>query len=497
MKKLIGILSCLLFVCAPLIHNTVIKVNAYSENTRLNDEIKALIANGTLPNWHNKYLSNSGYHTLFIKFKNNLTYFSAKTEKSLDSLVKQYNDIGQEFETIVDNLTVPVTELEPNQTVGIYFTGVTFNLLWSSEYIPDEGLNLKSVTMNGIKLNQTLLNTPTCSATNGDQLFEATFSYYFPANNIQLNMTPIAGYMESCDYKYGFNIDTDIFVISTWEAELDPYYYGENIDPTGYYNFETTDPTTFKLSKKPQYKGQPVAQLATHKYIEIKEAEAQSIYDLAFGGYKHYVYFNTELDLDAVYRVDTAYTLANDNKAWYQFWLNGSKEYSVEKSLTADTHDGGIFHLLKSRGLTEGNFASNEKTKIYYKYKLHLNYKDANWDIFSSKTYPESDFKRIQKFKILRMNFVYHGEEFDMDVKMDEISGDTFNIFDRELIMNTDSIIWEFKEGAYQAADKVTNSVKAFFNNLGVIGSVLIGIVVVFLLYKLIYFIIKIFKKKE
>ena len=72
--------------------------------------------------------------------------------------------------------------------------------------------------------------------------------------------------------------------------------------------------------------------MVTHAYKLIKDCEVQSHYDFGFGGYMHYVHFNTTIPIDKIYRVDVSYVLTSDNKDWYQFWLR-EDEQKVIKSL--------------------------------------------------------------------------------------------------------------------------------------------------------------------
>lgn len=450
----------------------------YQENTRINAEITQLIGNGTLPAWHGDYLSNMYYHKIYLKFKSSISYFAALSRQSLDNIISNYTSTDSNFIDIINNLSIPITDLKINQTIGIFYTGQTMQMIWTSEYIPHEGLNLKSVTVNSKTINQHLIDDKTCAYIDGDGVFEITFSYGFPTHNIQLNLTPIGGY-QNCGatyHKYGFDVEQKIWKIEKWKAGMESVVHDDYPDPTGYYDFQCDDPVTFELAEAPKINSKAVSQLTSHQYIEIKEAEAQSIYDLLFGGYKHFVYFNTPIEMDAVYRVDCLYTLANDNKDWWQFWLNDKVSYDVQKSLTAKKNAAGLFNMFNYQGLTEGNYASNYKDKTFYKYKLHLNYSDSNWDLFSSEYYPESAFKRIQKFQILRLNYICHDEEFDVDVKMDTIQGDTFMIFDRGLIMSTSDPIWEFKEDAYKKADDISKGFGDFFGAFSTAIIVIISI---------------------
>ena len=44
------------------------------------------------------------------------------------------------------------------------------------------------------------------------------------------------------------------------------------------------------------------------------------------------------------------------------------------------------------------------------------------------------------------MDFIYHGENYSEEIKMDPVDGVNLSIFDPTLITNTDSNLWHFKE---------------------------------------------------
>lgn len=195
-------------------------------------------------------------------------------------------------------------------------------------------------------------------------------------------------------------------------------------------------------------------QLVTHGYEIIEDCEVQSYYSLNMGGYIHYAMFNTTIEIDKIYRVDVAYTVTNDNREWWQFFLR-DEEYQITKSLTDDTNSSGILNLTTYQGFSEGSYASTDNNSKVYKYRLHLNYDENNWNIFAGLEYEEADFKRVSNFQILRMNYMIDNEVYDVDIKMDTIEGDTLLFFDSDMLLDTETPYFDFKD----AIDDFTSSV--------------------------------------
>lgn len=500
----------------------VTKVNAYSEQARVEAIVEELVDDGTLPEWHLKHKHYSIYQVIFLKYYESDTegmmeYFASITEDHMHTLFGWYTADNAEWLDLLTKLSIPVESVKANKTIGMMFDGDTTWLIWTSEYIPYELLNLKSVTIEEDGKDITYSNkeiTGGCDHINGDGFFETTFSLYFPEDNIQFNKTPIAGFHEcgSGTYSYGVEVEgKSEFIIKGWEAELDHLWGGEELDPEGIYDFKSTNEITFDLKEKIKYKGNPVTQLSTMVYVDITDCEAQSIYDVGFGGYKHYVYFNTSIDLEAVYRVDVGYTLLADDVIWAAQLFDEPKTRTLKKSLSEDKERGGIFNLFNYQGLTVGNFRSNEKHAKTYKYRLMLNYNEDNWELDELVNITESNYKRIDEFQIFRINFVHNGKEYDQEIQMDTVSGETKKIYNRDLVLDTTTPIWKFKDTAGNVSDAVGDVVgdigdaitgavdKApqIGKGLLITGGVVLGGIGLFYLLKLILMISQIFRKKE
>jgi hypothetical protein len=138
--------------------------------------------------------------------------------------------------------------------------------------------------------------------------------------------------------------------------------------------------------------------------------------------------------------------------------------------------------LTNYEGLKSGKFKAVNSDKIY-DYKLHLNYDDQAWRIFRGNDLNESNYERISKFKILRINYLVGEECYSVEVKMDAMEGKTLNIFSSDLIMDTDTVGFKVKDAIYDfvgdVKDKIDNNKKTFWI---ITGSILIVLVVSFVI---------------
>ena len=445
-----------------------VSASSYNENDRINGIVEDLIEEGKLPKWHSYYLSYAPYHTLFLKHyestdPTSMDYFREISEENMITILNRYALKANDLYYIIDNLQVPVKYLEPGVTVGLMFNGQDVMLVWTSQYIPNELLNLSSVTVKTSKGTIKYDNKMEIDCEGKDDFpsFETITICYEEESNIQLNLSYIGGYRKcnKCgqNHKYGVNLSSGEVTIEGWTTELDRFQDGKVYDPNGYYKFACATPLTLNLSTDYSYGGKSTAQFLCHRFIEITDIECQSSYDANFRGYKHLVFFNTNIDIEQIYRVDVGYMLRAQDEKWTAQLVNNTKDRYVLKSLSAEKQRGGLFNLFKYQGFTEGDYASHVDNAVHYKYRMHLNYDEGawEWDTVFDDDHREKDYTRIQQFQILRLNFLYLGEEFDVPVDMDTVNGQTVSIFDRDQILNTSSVIWEFKETVIDTVDRV------------------------------------------
>ena len=88
-----------------------------------------------------------------------------------------------------------------------------------------------------------------------------------------------------------------------------------------------------------------------------------------------------------------------------------------------------------------------------------LNYDEANWDISEALVTSEGDYKRVDEFYALRLDFLYEGEQLSSNIKMDPIQGESMKAYNRDLVLNTDEALWKFREAGFEAGDTVVDVV--------------------------------------
>lgn len=478
----------------------------YSIFNEVCTEIERLVSNGTLNQFHLKYYKDPYYQIPYLKFKKygmlSSNWYS-KTEDQIKSFISMYGQDSRYFTEFNKKINTPVSELEPNRAVGLYFDGTTLNFIWTSEYLPFEDFNLRSIVLNEQLYFNRTISSNTCSHIDGDPMFELTLKYPIPESNIQLNMTPIGGFCPQCKndgqfVSYGIGMNETALNISGFSANIDPWQNGyEYSDPDACgteYLINSSDAQTFTFSKSCYEQKKEIYESTTHCYIELTDIECQTTFNVNFGGYVHAVYFNIDLNLDDIYRVDVNYNLASDNKPWYNF-VAASGSMDVAKSLTPSTAKGGLFGLSTYQGLTKGTFKSNVKGDKSYQYRMLLNYDADGWNFFKGGQ-DESKYTNVHDFKVLRMNFIYKGGNYTEDIHMDPIEGENLSIFDPRAITNVDSTVWKFKQTVEDVKEDITSPNSKIRTALITVASVVGSILLIYLIVKVVNFLKIFFKKK-
>ena len=435
-------------------------------------EVSTLVNQNILPSYHLNLSYDTAYQTLYNKMyrqgnTESKDTFKEMSESNLRSIIKSYkNDWDKVWFDILTNLDVEPEYLDPNRVLGLYYDSNSNNnsylyLIWTSHYIPSEFMTVYSFELNDKEYKQYPTN----------DLFEPFYYdskyYHFEKYDLTIHLTPIGGIENDKDF--GIPL-TQKYKFKNIKVGLDKLQY-ENI-PNNLYEASIDSYTEFDLGMTPKPNDKSLCQLVTHAYKLIKDCEVQSHYDLGFGGYMHYVHFNTTISIDKIYRVDVCYDLTSDNKDWYQFWLNEDIKH-IEKSMRPDKKKTGIFGLYDTYGFKEGSFKSNEKDSIEYKYEMMLNYKEQNWDWFGEKCI-ESNYKRIKDFKILRLNYLVEDQVYDVAVTMDNVDGKTLSIVDRSLILDTESSLYKVKDKIYSISDGVNIAKNVMLSIIGIIAFLLI-----------------------
>ena len=451
--------------------------NVYaSEYDEIQTEVVDLVNQGKLQTFHRNLARSTGYQTLYTKMyrqgsQGTKNYFANMSQSELVNIIDMYeNKWNEVWFDILTNLDIEPQYLDPNRVLGLYYDAYTSGnssylyLIWTSKYLPSEFMTINSLELNGKQYEQ---------YPDGD-LFNAFWYdsqyYYYEQYDLCIHISPIGGY-KSDGTHFGVPI-TRKYNFSNIKVGIDKLQFDEDPDPYNKYSANIDSFAEFDLGVTPEFHGKSCCQMVTHAYKLIKDCEVQSHYDFGFGGYMHYVHFNTTIPIDKIYRVDVSYVLTSDNKDWYQFWLR-EDEQKVVKSMTPERKSTGIFNLYNTYGFKEGEFKSNEKDSITYKYEMMLNYKDQNWDWFGDYC-PESNYKRIKDFKILRLNYLVDNEVYDVAVTMDQVNGETLSIIDRGLILDTDSALWQIKDKAYSIADGIEMARNVMVTIIGIIAFLLL-----------------------
>ena len=471
MRKKIKILITTFCLVLSLFILTGVTVNA-SEYDEIQKEVETLVNNGTLGSQHKRLCHNTGYQTLYTKMYRQgnqamKSYFGNMSYSELANIISMYqNEWNEVWFDILTNLDVEPQYLDPDRVLGIYYDAYTSGnssylyLIWTSKYLPSEFMTINSLELNGTKYTQYPDN----------DLFNPFWLdsryYYYEQYDLAIHITPIGGYDKDGNH-FGVPI-TRKYSFSNINVGIDKLQFDEEPDPYNKYSSTIDSYAEFDLGVKPEYHGKSACQMVTHAYKLIKDCEVQSHYDFGFGGYMHYVHFNTTIPIDKIYRVDVSYVLTSDNKDWWQFWLD-EDEQKVVKSMTPDRKSTGIFNLYNTYGFKEGEFKSNEKETITYKYEMMLNYTEQNWNWFGDKCV-ESTYKRIKDFKILRLNYLVDNKTYDVAVTMDTVDGETLSIIDRGLILDTDSALWKIKDKAYSIADGIELARNIMVTILGILA---------------------------
>lgn len=466
-----------------------IKVYASDYYHDIINEVNTYVDQGKLPAFHKQLATKEGYQVYYTKkvrtnkMTDGLTELSQVSETTLRGIIQAYeNRTNQVWYDVLTNLDIDVEYIKPNEILGLYWDSRIdesysyLYLIWTTEYTPSEFMTIKQMNVSGQTIRQ-YDGTPKV----GEGKWLNSDYYHFSDCNLSLYRTPIAGYDNN--QKFGLDLKQKYFFMNL-EIGLDKAMYGADPDPQGLYDSHIDGGISFDLGKAPKKDGVKLFQMVTHAYKIIKDCEAQSHFDFGFGGYEHWVFFNTTITIDRIYRVDVSYTLTSDNKSWYQFWLE-SDDVDVTKSLTSDRSSNGFFNLGNYIGFKEGEFKSNKSDSKTYKYKLHLNYDDQAWDFFDWSGYVEADYKRVKNFKILRMNYVVDDKTYDVAIDMDTVDGNTLSIADPNLIDSTSSFVWQVKDkitDVVEGTGTVFDVAKTIFENaktiiivsLSVIGGVLL-----------------------
>jgi len=499
-KRIISIFMCLAIFIVTLFTFSMNVFAAGRVEEEITSQINELIEDGELPSWHERYINMEGYQAIWYKMcilSQSREYFANQSESEIWRLITWYTSERDEtWSYILEGLDIEPQYLEQDKFLGIYFDSI-FNsnkdtsylyLIWTSHYTPSEFVNLVEFTESGktYKLYD--------SKNQEEGNWWDSDHYNFKSYDLTIHLTPIGGVERGDDF--GIKLKR-VYNFSSFKYEIDDKGWGRDVDKEKLFSGSSSDTVRFDLGIDPTPgNGKNSMQLVTHGYEIIKDIEAQSYFDLNFGGYIHQVLFNTTIKIDKIYRVDVLYTVTNEDKKWYQFFLPDD-EHTIKKSLTCERVSGGIFGLSRYQGFEEGSFQSNRSNAINFKYRLMLDYDADAWNIFEGKEFYESDYRKVNDFQILRLNYLVDDKTYDVPIKMDQLDSDTLNILDGDLIMDTDSTLYKTKSFFAELGEDIKNGFEkykvVFIVVLSLIGAILLFIVTMRII-RLFKFL---FKKKQ
>lgn len=502
-RKILTIIGTLLLIITVLFSVGSRRVYAGEEKvSEFDTEMKALINEyigaNKIPSWHSKYANDARYQRFFYKMvilcasDSQIQSFANLSESDLQVFMKTYDYSDEKaWDLVFANLDIEPEHLEPDEIVGLYWQVDAYNtgtcdflyLIWTSRYIPCPNINILEF-MESNKIYK--LYDSQKDAEDGN--YNWPFSLYcdFKDYDLTIYATPIGGFEGDSQIilplKQNYKIEGIKYGLDKAQYDVDP-------DPTNkILGGKIVSTTEFDLGLVPQRHGKESLQLCTHAYQYITDIEVQSYYDQIFGGYKHTVHFNLDIDPDKIYRVDTKYTITNDDKKWYQFWLPND-EHTILKSLTPDKSRGGVLGLFQYQGFKEGTFSSVANPYKKYKYELLLDYDDKAWlwKIFTGQEYKESDYRSVADFQILRINYVADNQTYDVPIKMDTIDGETYNILSPHLIEDEASATHKVKKWTSDTIDKIATTFNKnkvwMFVALGAAGTILLFVGIIKIIY--------------
>ena len=492
-RKLLVIISTFILVLTLFFSLGSTKVfaaekKASSFDTVIQAEVENYVRNGKLASWHLNYYKNSSYQTFYYKMVKmrdgtGIDYFATLSQNQIATYSSWYSHAQDEtWEYILANLDIDPEYLEPDKYLGLYWDSYAYDnpnlgylyLIWTSRYLPSE-----FVTITQFKESNKVYNLYDSKKDQDDlnmNWYDSTY-YHIKDYDLSLHITPIGG-METSG-QFGIELKQS-YNFQGFTYGLDKGQYLTDPDPGDVtFGGSCKEEMQFDLGLTPKNDGHNVMQLCTHAYEYITDIEAQSYYDMAFGGYMHMVHFNLSINPDQIYRVDTKYTISNTNKEWYQFWLP-EDSHTILKSLTPDKSRGGILGLFNYQGFKEGSFSSVSNPDKKYKYELLLDYDDKAWlwTIFTGQEYKESDYRKIDEFKILRINYLLEDKTYDVQIKMDTIEGDTYNILSPNLIESESSVQHKVKTWTNDVIETIQEKVNDYkvwlYVALGAVGAFLL-----------------------
>lgn len=412
--------------------------------------------------------------------KDIFTTFKGLTEPQLQSEITKASN--RKRLTMADNSVeysnLPISDLGINRTIGIRFSFDATFFIWTSQFVPHLEYRLTEITINNKIYDLTNMG-------NGEKHLDKEYSlrqdqHFMMEENKQVNFTTIGGFHECDDfnepYKYGYYHQEKEIKVSGWKAH--DLASGELIATN-------SEVITFYMPGDPTEEFYFATKLITHQSESLNKIKALTKYDEITEEYKHFIYFNTDIPLAKIYRIDIGYYL--------------DETYEVDKGLITKEFGTTGFDVTRYEGLKEGEFIIDNKT---FQYELELSI-DGYWDYY--KIYEEELYEteltqitEVNYFKIGHISVDYNAHT----VLDDTFSGSPMGMFQDE-ISDVTTYIWKFGEVEEDPddipividddedkkdndTDKKENLLMNTIDKIGIIGSSVLGLILIYIIYKIL-----------
>lgn len=273
------------------------KVNASESETNeldvLAEMVDAYIADGTLPSWHSKYKTNPEYQEYFTHFMGNniIESFGEMTEDELIFFINSFESYSNDMKVkILKETKNLMNGITANQSLGFYFDGEYLYFLWTSKYLPTPYLSISDITVKIKGISKTfnigyMTNSDAvCTHLEGDPMVTSTQPIYYPEQNVQINITPIAFYHLCSEdkkiYTGGITYNDKFYDIMSFTSITIESFTMCTEEDTYYDISETiTETSTYDMVLPCEFEGPERLVTKLLKLTDLKEVAVQSLDD--------------------------------------------------------------------------------------------------------------------------------------------------------------------------------------------------------------------------
>lgn len=451
-------------------------------------EIQNYVEAGTLQSWHLEFLDQPYYYSCFMKWREDISQVVSLSKTQVQTQVTQAKNkkILTKAEDYYNKTSIPLEELEINKTIGIDFTMERTYFIWTSQFYPHLDFRLQEITINNKTYQLDIMGGSEPHLERTQSLLQD--QYVILEKNIQLNFTIIGGihdcYSTGNVVPYGYFHQDNEIKVTGWKAR--------NLE-TNELLASNNETITFNVPGDPTEDYYSASQLITHQIDNIKKIKTISEYDEENEKYNHFIYFNSNVEIDDMYRINLGY-LIEDSRA--------------DEWLTSDEVGSYALNMARYSGIKKGNYEVEGKT---FNYELQIN-AEGDWHVFEL---PEKDLDEYPNLdQIYYLRICYISPTYNENTMLDCFFGSLLSMPMDESYMESEDYIWKFGEAEEEPItnpddenkngeddkkddDKSETSDKNLIEKLGTVGSIILGLGIFYLLYCLIHFIIRLFRRKR